>query len=521
MKKNRLEFGDFQTPEILCEEVVRFLMASGIDPPVLVEPTCGTGNFIAASVKLFKNTQIFQGFDINSNYICELERAVAASNRKSFIFRQQDFFKMDWCDFFKSLNGDILIIGNPPWVTNSVLGTIASNNLPEKRNFQKLKGFSAKTGKANFDISEWILIKLLESMNHRSGHVAMLCKTSIARKVLKHAWTHNYCINNSSLQLFNAKEYFGVSVDACLLLIHTGKNNVEFKADIYNGLSFDNKLTTIGFQNGELVANIELYNELKDMDGICNYVWRSGVKHDAAAVMELTKEGDDFVNGLGEKYELEPKFLYPLLKSSDLANERLIPKKHILLTQMQVGDDTSEIQFSAPRTWEYIINNAAMLDRRKSIIYEKRPRFSIFGVGPYTFAPWKVAISGLYKNPTFRVLGSYNRKPIVVDDTCYFISCNSASEANFMCELLNSEICLNFLKSLVFFDAKRPINIDILNRIDLRRLADKLGRGTQARLYLQDAGIYGDKQQLLVFEKQKKYGRMKITNPKSKIENLK
>ena len=78
----------------------------------------------------------------------------------------------------------ILVIGNPPWVTNSDLGQLGSNNLPTKTNFQGLRGFDARTGKSNFDISEWILVRLIEALPP-DGAIAMLCKTMTARKVLR------------------------------------------------------------------------------------------------------------------------------------------------------------------------------------------------------------------------------------------------------------------------------------------------------------------------------------------------
>jgi hypothetical protein len=106
------------------------------------------------------------------------------------------------------------------------------------------------------------------------------------------------------------------------------------------------------------------------------------------------------------------------------------------------------------------------------MIYQKRPQFSMFGIGDYSFTPWKVAISGFYKNITFASIGNVNKKPIMLDDTCYFISCYSKEEADFISQLLNSQACQNFLKSLIFFDSKRPINIDILSRIDLKKLAE-------------------------------------------------
>ena len=64
----------------------------------------------------------------------------------------------------------------------------------------------------------------------------------------------------------------------------------------------------------------------------------------------------------------------------------------------------------------------------------------------------------------------------MLDDTCYFISCKNGEEAELLAELLNSESSKMFIRSLVFFDSKRPITIDILRRIDLVALAEELGK---------------------------------------------
>ena len=62
-------------------------------------------------------------------------------------------FKFDFQDTKRSVeNCDILILGNPPWVTNSELSSLNSNNLPKKTNFKELNGLDAITGKGNFDI---------------------------------------------------------------------------------------------------------------------------------------------------------------------------------------------------------------------------------------------------------------------------------------------------------------------------------------------------------------------------------
>jgi hypothetical protein len=194
-----------------------------------------------------------------------------------------------------------------------------------------------------------------------------------------------------------------------------------------------------------------------------------------------------------------------LLKSSDLANGRLTPQRYVLVTQRRPGDDTKDILITAPKTWSYLLRHADVLDRRQSIIYQKRSRFSVFGIGDYTFSPWKVAVSGLYKNCRFEVVGKYQNKPVVLDDTCYFIPCSSEQEASFACLLLNSDLAKRFLHALVFFDAKRPVTIDVLNRIDLKRIAERLGLESDARKYFRNAALFEGRQGLLVFEEQVKY----------------
>ena len=512
---NKIEFGDFQTPVAFAEEITAFLGVTGISPDVVVEPTCGRGGFVKAAQTVFRQAREIYGFDINPEYVRETEVTAEPSTHTRLKLECRDFFQTDWASFFASIKGTVLVIGNPPWVTNSALGTLGRDNLPEKSNFQRHNGFAAKTGKANFDISEWMLIRLVEALQHRSGCIAMLCKTATARKTLRHAWLNNLNIGSCSLHGIDAMQHFGASVDACLLILHTGLKKAETVASVYPGLSFKGKLSTLGLFGKDLVANVDEFLRLRDIDGLPYYTWRSGVKHDAARVMEFKHSGKHYVNGNKTECRLEDTYLFPLLKSSDIANSRMNPERFVLLTQRIPSDDTAVIMNTAPQTWTYLTEHADVLDRRQSIIYTKRPRFSIFGIGDYTFSPWKVAISGLYKNCRFEAVGPYSGKPVVLDDTCYFIPCSSEAEARFICDLLNSDVCQQFIRSLVFFDSKRPITIDVLNRIDLKRVAEHLNKTAEANRFLTHAAGFEDGQALFVFEKK---GRQRTKSAKATLQ---
>jgi len=478
------EFGDFQTPLPLARRVAALVKEDVGRVGTIVEPTCGVGAFLQAAAELFGKTPSYWGFDLNAEYLDAASAALSRIGSATATVEQRDFYSVNWQEFLSEQPGPLLIIGNPPWITNAGMGVIGGKNLPEKSNFQRHGGLAAKTGKANFDISEWMLMRLLEALQGTRSVMAMLCKTATARKVLRHAWLSGLDAGPSSLHLIDATAEFGVSVDACLLYTHTGVGKAESTATVYRTLSYDEPLQTFGVFAGELVSDVDAFRTLRDLDGAEYRKWRSGVKHDAAKVMEFTRENGSFVNGLGERCELEENYIFPLLKSSDLANGRLRPARFVLLTQHRVSDPTDEIRRRAPKTWRYLLDHGELLDRRGSSIYTKRARFAVFGVGDYSFSPAKVAISGLYKNLRFQAVGSSGGKPIMVDDTCYFFPCNTKTEARFFEELLNSETAQRFISALVFTDAKRPVTIDVLKRVDLKKLAEHAGQETMAIDYL-------------------------------------
>jgi len=508
------ELGDFQTPLSLARRVTSLISEDVSHVGTIVEPTCGLGAFLQATAELFGNLPNYWGFDLNADYINAARAALSRIGPSKATIEMRDFYAVNWHKFLSEQHGPLLIIGNPPWITNAGMGVIGGSNLPAKSNFQGHGGFAAKTGKANFDISEWMLMRLLEALQGTEAAIGMLCKTATARKVLKHAWINGLDAGPSSLHLIDAAREFGVSVDACLLYTHTGTGATESTATVYRTLSFDEPLQTFGLFAGELVSDIDAYRALRDLEGLEYRKWRSGVKHDAAKVMEFTRNNGAFVNGFGERYELEDDYVFPLLKSSDLANGRLQPTRYVLLTQHRITDSTDEIKRAAPRTWRYLLDHAKQLDKRGSSIYAKRTRFAVFGVGNYSFSPAKVAISGLYKNLQFQAVGSSGGKPIMVDDTCYFIPCDSKSEAAFFADLLNSETAQRFISALVFTDAKRPVTIDVLKRIDFKKLAEHLEQDAKAIEYLSSPSLQSSHQRLLVFEKREEYRTKKSTVPR-------
>jgi len=430
-----------------------------------------------AALDRFKEIKKAVGADINPGYIKHAESLLGQRQDASKVcLVEADFFQTDWAKIIAELPKPILVLGNLPWVTNAHLGTLGSQNVPRKSNFQNHNGLDAITGKANFDISEWMLMRIFEAMNGRCGTVAMLCKASVARKALYHGWRKGMALGRSTIHRIDANLHFDAAVEAALLVTQFVPDAHDLEAKVYARLHDQDVESVIGFEDGLLLADMTAYHRWKHLCGEEVIKWRSGIKHDCAKVMELSREGREYRNGVGELVELEDSFVYPMLKSSHVAKAATANKnRFMLVTQRTVGEDTVRIQKIAPRTWEYLLAHADLLNKRGSSIYRNRPQFSIFGVGDYSFAPWKVAISGFYKKLAFAVVGPTNEKPVVLDDTCYFLPCQTMEEADFLAALLNSLPAQEFYRVFVFWDSKRPITAELLGRLDLRRLSNEVG----------------------------------------------
>ena len=475
--RNRTEFGDYQTPFELVVRVCDMLSRRGVMPNSIVEPNCGQGNFLVGAHRAFPQVRHIFGADINALYL-DIARPLVEGLYKTADCELNigDFFTLKWDDILKTLPDPLLIIGNPPWVTNSTLGEIGGSNLPTKSNFYKLSGIDAITGKSNFDISEWMISQMISWLDGRDATLAMLCKTSVARKIFLTSSVSGKNYESFDIYSIDAKKYFSAAVDACLIVVRSGEHSQIVDCNVYDCLEQTDSTSVVSYRDGSVIANTKLYECWKFLQGNQVYKWRSGIKHDCAKVMELRSENGLYLNRMGELVDLEDEYIFPLLKSSDVARyTELNPRFYVIVPQRQIGQDTGIIKTRAPKTAAYLDSHADMLEGRASSIYRGKPPFSIFGVGEYSFAPWKVAIAGLYKKLEFKIVGPHDGKPTMLDDTCYFISCKTEDEASVLCEILNSDIAREFYSAFIFWDAKRPITSGILNRLNIFALAEVLG----------------------------------------------
>lgn len=474
--EDRVAYGDWQTPQSLADKVCEKHVQRFDQPDIAIEPTCGLGAFVFSALEKFTGLSEIHALEINPQYVAGLKlkillNALSADKKKypDIYIYNADFFKFDFSPVVEralAKDWNLAIIGNPPWVTNSSQGRNESDNVPLKHNRFKLRGIDAITGKSNFDISESITLGLLQLSQKNKGGISFLLKNSVIRELVSKQKSNPVHIGEFEQLAIDASSEFNVSVDASCFSARfdcVPGMRCEIK-DFYSG----SDIREYGWVCNSFVSDTALYSKFLKFDNKSSFIWRSGIKHDCSSVLELSPDDGKYINGLGETVKIEDDLIFPFLKSSDINNYPAKQfRKFVIVPQHRIGDDTSSLKYSHPLAYNYLHTHEDFFSRRKSIIYKGKDTFSIFGIGDYSFKPYKIVVSSLYKNLRFILVNESQGKPVMVDDTCYQLAFDTLDEAKAVYEALQSDEIQKLLRALSFTDSKRVITKQLLMRLDI------------------------------------------------------
>ena len=270
--RDKAEYGDFQTPLELARRVCRWLQTKGIHPDILVEPTFGQGHFLLAAMEAFPSIEHLYGVEIFEPYFNETQEKIKElqDNNRQFHLFHDDVFRFSFSDIAKRhAEQFILVLGNPPWVTNSWLGGRNSENVPNKSNIKNVRGIEALTGKGNFDIGESVTLSLLKAFAESKGCFAFLIKNSVVKNIV-HAQRHfrfpMACMERIGI---DSQKEFNASVDASLFFAKF-REKPGWECSVAD--SFDGPVKSrFGWHGEKFVADINQYEQTSSFDGqICN-----------------------------------------------------------------------------------------------------------------------------------------------------------------------------------------------------------------------------------------------------------
>ncbi|MEW6386321.1 MAG: N-6 DNA methylase [Thermodesulfobacteriota bacterium] len=153
--------------------------------------------------------------------------------------------------------------------------------------------------------------------------------------------------------------------------------------------------------------------------------------------------------------DIEPDFIYPLLRNRDVQRWRAYPSAHILMVQdpkTRQGIDAYKMQAKYPRTWAYLNRFEDVLRARKSQavrrLMEKGPFYSMFSVGDYTFKPYKVIWPNMGDKAPAAVISKNEHGLILPQHIVTLVGLDNPEEAYYICSLVNS--CIFILAANAF-----------------------------------------------------------------------
>jgi len=165
--------------------------------------------------------------------------------------------------------------------------------------------------------------------------------------------------------------------------------------------------------------------------------------------------------GPARKFWIEPDLLYPLLKGAgDFSNFEVRQKEELYYLLPNVGINKDDYKNSVgrlkslPRTARLLKHYKGHLENRST--YRTRmpgaPYHSVYNVGDYTFAPFKVVWaeqssvfrSAVFESSAVPILGN---RPFAPDHKVYFADFQDRGIAHYVCGLLNSSLVKEFVES--------------------------------------------------------------------------
>jgi len=175
---------------------------------------------------------------------------------------------------------------------------------------------------------------------------------------------------------------------------------------------------------------------------------------------------------------VEPDLLYPLLRGRDVGRWQTTPSAHILVTHKPgmglKAIPEGEMATRLPRTYAYLKHFETELRSRsgyRRYFRETDPFYSIFNVGDYTFAPYKVVWRYIASDFTCAVVSStqdqtLGRRLVIPDHRLMLVPFESPEEAHYLCSVLNSGLARYLVQT---YTIGTQISTHVLENLDVSR----------------------------------------------------
>lgn len=494
----RLVLGEYYTPRGVTELAVDSLDIDVADARLL-DPGCGAGAFLAAAIDAKRAaidatpTETIErivdsvvGIDLNPvavktaklTYLRSLADLLDAADRERLsipVFltdalglTRDDEIRFDGEPADTTFDA---LVGNPPWIPwerlPDSIKTAWRREYVSELGLQPHEGIEARLGHSNDDVSVPFAFTCIHRYLRTGGDAAFVLKRDLVRGPAG-AVLRRLAVGGRSLRLRQVHDLAALDpfpdagADAAVYTFTADADSVvPVPATVWrrpngNGASFASAAalretaarteTQLVPMDGDDRTSAWVRADLaREAQGRCAHEIRHGLKDDAAAVFGLDRE---------EVRRVEPARVYPYLRSRHVRKYGLTGHDLRLVPADEAGEDNeAELRDRYPETYDYLTSHRETLLDRSSSWLDRGPFYTQFGLGPYTWAPYKVVWCRLGFKPDFAVASTrtdpdLGEKTVVPGDHYMFVATEDRRTAHFLCALLNSAPYQRTLRTL-------------------------------------------------------------------------
>ncbi len=479
----------------------------------LVDPTCGAGAFLAGAAlalrndpaRLTENASRISGADIHP--LAALGARVACLCSVADLLEPGQPFEPDIrvADLFDPSPFDPhdVVVGNPPWIRFSELAPDTRSRVADAAHSYDLVPPSSFHGGSELDLSAVCAYRMFDQHLRSGGKAALVLPSSLLRSASAEPFRRFVLPDGTPLRLdhvtdFGTVRVFPGATNRTSLLCWTKGPpqreaipacTVESTRPPSENASLAQALERLRPKRcvARFVAKSRALacfpNDVAPLlDGACSHVrGRKGVTTDLNAAYFVRVLGPASRPGLllvtndatsrgktvpVHTFEMEEELVFPLLKGSKQIHPFRIdaPTTAVLLPNRTVTRIPDEHVFAetfpaahAHFTWVEKETCGALSARstyRRMLAASRAPFFSVYNVGDYTFAPYKVVWAEIARALVAGIATSVpltagsTPKVVVPDHKVYFAPFDHIEPALFLCALLSSTVVRTYVDAV-------------------------------------------------------------------------
>jgi len=408
------------------------------------------------------------------------------------------------------------MVGNPPWISwehvSEEYKVKMKSTFLEKYSLYEKQGNDSRLGIGHDDICVAFMMICSDRFLEKEGRISLLLKQSIYQGEahslfrtleIKKGDTCRLLKLNSIIDLSSGNPFESSGAATSIAVITADSKTIfPVKYTKYQMNSIQSNHVDLELEEFERVCKYEeclIQPESQEIQslpwlvskkgeniqksGTNSYPIRHGYVNDLASVFFVnicTRQGENLIispSNSGKKkvdeiqYEIEKDKIFPGLKARHIKKWKITGHNAIIVPQNKYTEDNeSELIENNPLLYNYLNQHRDLLLGRKSVHIRKKPFYSTFGLGEYTFSKYKVFFNAMGSTKQSFCVGSTHEdeflgeKLLIPHNNINCISTDSLEEAHFVCGILNSIWVADFVASRIG-KSKYPWSTKMMSRI--------------------------------------------------------